>query len=394
MPPTCIRAAQPGIGGPIGGRVQTPDGRPIAGVAVTLAGAAHAVTASDDNGRFSFAQLSPGIYYIAFDKAGFERSQRTDILVTASPLEIDTTLAPSSFSSLQTIGSTSTYVTGRIQINTGTPAMNVISTQDFVDQGSTQVTKVLEETPGVSLASNAAGGGSNHASLGAPEYPQIRGSLPYETESLIDGHATSVGAIGTFSPLLVFPSLLQSVEVAKGPGSMPAEINYAIGGTVNYRTLEPTRQPESSADIGIDRYGGVSTTLKATGSTANHVLDYAFALATLGAPGPLYNDPAASSQLFLAFGSRPWTIDGQQVPGVPVFEAPAPTGQYAGGGAVRFVDPLYLCCSPVSTGFNSRAQLGKLRFNLSEQTALTLSYWAANPATTSPAPFSVPERPC
>jgi hypothetical protein len=361
--------------GSVSGRVQTPDGHAIAGAAVTLQGPTSATTTSDVQGRFSFAAVPAGIYSIAVVKAGFERSERTDVaVVAAGSTAVDATLVPSSFSSLQTIGRTSTNAAGSIQINTTTAALTVISPQEFVDQGSTQVTKLLEETPGVSLTSNAAGGGSNHASLGAPEYPQLRGSLPYETESLIDGHATSVGAIGTFSSLLIFPSLLQSVEVAKGPGSMPAEINYAIGGTVNYRTLEPTRLPESSVDVGADRYGGVSTTLKATGSTAKGFLDYAFAFATLGTPGPLQNYPAASSQVFLAFGSPPWTINGQQVSGVPVFEVPAPTHQYAGGAAIRFAEPLYLCCTPENTGFDARGELAKLRFNLSEQTTLTLSY--------------------
>lgn len=367
-------AAPAELQGSLNGRVQTQDGQAVRGATVTLEGSTRSDAVSDGQGRFSFSRLAAGIYSISFVKAGFDRTLRTDIVVGGGSTSVDATLTPASFSSLQAIGRTSSSGPGVIQINTTSAALAMLPAQDFVDQGSTQVTKLLEETPGLSLASNAAGGGSNHASLGAPEYPQLRGALPYETESLIDGHATSVGAIGTFSPLLVFPSLLQSVEVAKGPGSMPDEINYAIGGTVNYRTLEPTRQREISVDIGADRYGGVNTTLKATGSTANNFVDYAFAFATLGTPGPLQNYPAASSQVFLAFGSAPWTINGQQLPGSPAFEVPAPTVQYAGGAAIRFAEPLYLCCAPVNTGFNSRAELGKLRFNFSEQTALTISY--------------------
>jgi outer membrane receptor protein involved in Fe transport len=375
-PSSASRAAASEATASLSGHVQTPDGQPVAGVAVVLEGAVSAKTTSDESGRFSFAQLPLGIYSIALAKAGFDRTASTDIVVQAGLVTaLDTTLVPASFSSLQTIGRTSTNVPGRTQINTTTAALQVIPAQTFADQGSTQVTKVLTEMPGVSLTSNAAGGGSNHASLGAPEYPQLRGSLHYETESLIDGHPVSVGAIGTFSPLLVLPALLQSVEVVKGPGAMPAEINYAVGGTINYRTLEPTRKPEASLDIGADRYGGVNTALRATGSMADHRFDYAFAFATLGTPGPLQNYSVAGSQVFLAFGSPPWTINGLQLPKPPVFFALSPTPQYAGGaGVVRYAEPLYLCCTPVSTGYDARGELGKLRFNFSQQTALTVSY--------------------
>jgi outer membrane receptor protein involved in Fe transport len=360
----------------LSGRVQTPDGQPIAGAAVTLDGPGHAATSSGEGGRFTLTQLAAGIYVLRVVKAGFAQLERDDVVIAPAGTEsLDATLSPSSFSSLQTIGRVSTNTPGKTPINTTTAAIETISAQAFADQGSTQVTKLLEETPGVSLTSNAAGGGSNHASLGAPEYPQLRGALYYETESLIDGHAVSVGAIGTFSPLLVLPPLLQSVEVAEGPGAMPPEINYAIGGTVNYRTLEPTRKPEFTVEIGGDRYGGVDTSLRATGSVADHRIDYAFAFATLGTPGPLQNYPAASSQVFLAFGAQPWTINGQQLPGSPAFVVPSTTPQFGGSaGTQHFAEPLYLCCAPVNTGYNARGELGKLRFNFSQQTALTVSY--------------------
>jgi hypothetical protein len=177
------------------GHVRTPDGRPVAAAAVILTGPSRATTVSDDRGDFSVGGLSDGTYSLSVVKAGFDRLERDDVTVGAGEgLPLDAALTPSSFSSLQTIGRTSTNVPGRSQINTTTAAVQTISAQAFVDQGSLQVTQLLQEAPGVSLTSNAAGGGSNHASLGAPEYPQIRGALYYETESLIDGHPASVGA--------------------------------------------------------------------------------------------------------------------------------------------------------------------------------------------------------
>jgi hypothetical protein len=361
--------------GAVTGRVQTTDGQAIAGASVTLDGPAHAATATDNGGAFAFGQVAPGTYVLHAVKAGFTAIERDDVIVAAgAPVTLSATLTASSFSSLQTIGRVTTS-SGKIAMNTSTAALDIIPGSEFADQGSLQVTQVLAEQPGVSLTSVTAGGGTNRASLGSPIYPQLRGALYYETESLIDGHPVSVGAIGTFSPLLLLPGLLQSTEIAKGPGAMPVEINYAIGGTVNYRTLEPTRDRVFSADLGADRYGGVSLSLRATGSTANNFLDYAFAYAGIGTPGPLQNYPIASSQLQLAlFGTAPWTVNGQQVSGSPVHLTASPFTNFVGGPTAHFSEPLYLCCTPVSTGYDARGQLGKVRLNFSEQTTLTLSY--------------------
>ncbi len=187
----------------------------------------------------------------------------------------------------------------------------------FADQGAQQVTDVLNQTPGIFTTPYSPGNGnpSNGASPGSAQTPQIRGALPYETESLIDGHPVSVGAAGTFSPNLINPFLLDNVEIVKGPGSMPAEINYAINGTVNYRTLEPTPENKFSGEFGVDKWGGVSTGFKATGSTKNHKIEYAAGYVTDGAPGPLQNFKMQGSQILLDNGppGGPYYVNGQQL---------------------------------------------------------------------------------
>ena len=133
---------------------------------------------------------------------------------------------------------------------------------------------MLNETPGVVASRSTDGNGASPASL---VIPQIRGALPYETETLVDGHPVSVGADGYFSPLYLNPALLQDVEIAKGPGVEGTDINYAIGGSVNYRTLEPTRTFHATLNFGVDNFGGQTSFVRITGSTPSHFLDYAFA---------------------------------------------------------------------------------------------------------------------
>ncbi len=79
--------------------------------------------------------------------------------------------------------------------------------------------------------------------------------------------------------------------------------------------------------------------------------------------------------MIFAYGQPPYTINGRQYAGPPIGFAAASNPAYAGViGFLRFAEPLYLCCAPVTTGFASRAELGKFRLNLSDTTALTVSY--------------------
>src|SRR5581483_10049539 len=224
------------------GTVQTSAGAPIADAAVSIQGQTKMATVSDAKGAFQFANVPTGLYTLTATKAGFQSYSDDVAAFTNSTETVSVVLAQSSFSSLRTIANVSTNAPGRARINQSTAAVNVISSQAFENQGQQQVVKILNETPGIitSPYNSSNGNPANGASPASPQTPQIRGALPYETESLIDGHPVSVGSAGFYSPNLLNPWLLQDVELVKGPGSMPEEINYAINGTINYRTLEPT----------------------------------------------------------------------------------------------------------------------------------------------------------
>ncbi len=365
--------AQTPVTGSIAGSVVSADGAPVAGAAVTLQGPLAASTTSDAAGSFGFSNVPAGAYTIVLTKSGFAATQQQDVFVVAgSPTTVNAVLTASSFSSLQQIGHVSSNTAGRATINTTPAAVYVVQNQVFVDQGALQVVSVLDQTPGV--VSNPGGGA---ASRGSPEITQIRGALPYETESLIDGHPVSVASDGSFSPTFPNPAVLQDVEIVKGPGAMPTDINYAIGGSVNYRTLEPTRTPRQTLVIGGDGFGGVSTAFQATGSLPSHKLDYALAFATDGTPGPLQNDRFGGSSIPLAYGdlTQPLFINGQQLVAAPYGVAAGTTPQYTGIiGQARLAAPIYTCCPHIDSGYISRNELAKLRYNFSEQTALTVSY--------------------
>ncbi|HKU67378.1 MAG TPA: TonB-dependent receptor [Candidatus Baltobacteraceae bacterium] len=366
----------------IAGTVQTSDGAPLADATVTIEGQVRMTTASDAKGAFTFSSVPAGLYTLVVTKPGFQTYRDDDVAAfTGNTETINVALAQASFSSLRTIANISTRVPGQAKLNESTASISVISNQAFADQGQQQVTKILNETPGIITSPYSPGNGnpSNGASPASLQTPQIRGALPYETESLIDGHPVSVGAAGYYSPNLLNPWLLQDVELVKGPGSMPQEINYAINGTVNYRTLQPTAQHKQSAMFGYDNWGGLSTGFKATGSTPNHKIGYAIGYVTNGAPGPLKNFSYNATQLPLVGGpvGGPYYINGQQVAmiGSPVgLGVGSPAFAPYDGMGVSFVEPLTGCCYSMQTGYHSNSELAKLHFNFSNSTSLTVSY--------------------
>ena len=384
-----LAAMAAGTTGIVTGVVQASSGAPLGGAAVELTGPSRLTTTSDAHGTFTFAQVPTGMYSLQVSKAGYNvyRNDSVAAFIGETTTE-NVTLSQASFSSLKTIGAVSTTSAGTAPLNTSTAAIDTISSTVFDNQGTEQVAKVLNETPGIFTTPYAPGNGnpSNGASPGSEQTPQIRGALPYETESLIDGHPVSVGSAGTFSPNLINPFLLQSVELVKGPGSMPVEINYAINGTVNYITLQPTATAQSQGMIGMDKWGGVSAGFKATGELDNHKLGYALGYVSDGAPGPLTNFRFSGSQLPLANGppGGPFYVNGRQLAmlGTPIGEALAPPSfsPYAGMGLV-FAEPLVGCCYTLDAGYHATSELGKILYNFSNNTSLQFSYFGGQSVT-------------
>jgi len=369
-----VHAQTPAGTGSISGVVTTSDGVPVANAQVSLEGAhgPSAVRTAGD-GSFTLPGIAPGIYSIVVTRGGFDTATQTGIAVIGGgTVNVKVSLVQSSFSSLRVIGLTSTTAGGKSQINTSTSSISTITSQAFLDQGATQIQTLLNETPGIITTHIE----ENGASEGSDEEIQIRGGLPYETQSLIDGHPLSIGASGNYNPILLSPFLLQNIQIIKGPGSFGTEINGAINGTVNYRTLEPTSTPQQSVTLESDQYGGVTTVFKATGSVKSHVIDYAFGYATNGTPGQFNNYQAYSSTLdFDYLGGAPYTINGQQLASPTASFLPSTTPQYIGyPGEIRYSQPLFFCCNPLNIGFHQTNELAKIRLNISQSTAVTVSY--------------------
>jgi iron complex outermembrane receptor protein len=145
-----------------------------------------------------------------------------------------------------------------------TPAtVEVVSRQQIEEQGYRTTTEAAQGAVGV------LGGDLG----GAPASFSMRGFTGSEVNTLYNGIWIGPGSI---TPRVMDTSSLQQVEFLKGPSSLMTGLN-AIGGSVNYVSLQPTTGPiKNELDTSIDSLGSYRTHFGSGGSTNIAGLDYRF----------------------------------------------------------------------------------------------------------------------
>ncbi len=343
--------------GSITGTVRDETNAPVTDAAVLLQGPNRYETTSDANGAFAFKTVSPGVYSISVSKAGYTKASQNDVAVLAGQTQALTVqMEHLTFSSLRTIASV--RVQGSTAINTSPASINTVSPQEFVNEGQVQVTRVLSEVPGlqISFPSNS----SNGASPGSITIPNIRDATSYETASLIDGHPISVGQYGDNVTTFLNSFMFGDIQVIKGPGAESPVVNNAIGGTVNFRTKEPTLKPAAQLLFGFDNHGGSLSNFSYSNTVGK--LGFVVDLASDNTPSALngrtvYFDPSGG-----LYGNG--SLDGGTGYGS--------IGNTASSAPSTF--GLVACCYTLLGNFDQTAQLCKLRYKFSSATSLTVSY--------------------
>jgi hypothetical protein len=371
-------------------------GAPVSGVSIALSGPGTYRATSNARGSFTLTGVTPGVYTIVASANGFVQQRITEYaLLQGGTYTVSVAMQAIDINSLKTIASVTSSARGRGTFNVSPASQVTIGSEAFAQQGQSQVMQVLDELPGFTTAHESAN--NNPAAPGAASYPNIRGAQTYETASMVDGHAVArVG--GGYRSQYLNPALFQEVEVIKGPGASSPTINYAISGTVNFVTLEPTLKPATTLRYGIDSWGSQTFTLRSTGTAGR--LSYAAVYAVNGQNGYAqgYNTAYPLGQWVNVGTAGARTSAGGAPTGgfayidnnVSPVSPPAPT---AANHGLNILNPatvnqnnygetgLYACCASVSTYNNETAQLLKLRYKLSDATALTYTYLATHGTT-------------
>jgi len=199
------------------GRVVDQQGRPVGNAVISILGKpGEAIT--DADGRFEWQpDPTPPFEVLVIDKAGtYARPVLIDrvdpgqeLIVTIAPLLSESVTVSGSAPSIEaTPGAATTSISGR----------------DVAVRQPTNLMQAIENVAGV-----------NQVSEGQAAVPAIRGLARGRTLILIDGARVSserrVGASATF----LDPSLVEGVDVARGPGSV-AYGSDAFGGVISVRT--------------------------------------------------------------------------------------------------------------------------------------------------------------
>ncbi|MBV8750994.1 MAG: TonB-dependent receptor plug domain-containing protein [Candidatus Eremiobacteraeota bacterium] len=357
MPRAAVAATPPGAVLTV--TVVSPDGAPVADAEVRVAGT---TARTDRSGAATLACAAGDEIAVRAARAGFEATE----LVAACPGTITVRLAPASLTS---IGGTH-VANSRVPFNTSAGSVAVISRTQIEDQQAIQFNRLLDQTPG---AVSAHTGSSNPAAPGAQTSPNLRGTLDYEKTTLIDGHPIANGSHGDYVTTFLTTYLVDGVEIAKGPGADAPVVVNGIGGSINFRTREPSRVPTAEFDVGTDGNGGFVS--DAMASTTIGRLGFLVDAVDYGTPGPFTRMPTTitlpAGSTIAGFGAIKGTTTGTPPAGTPAGAFPVPG---ALGNPSNAYTTLTACCEYVDAAYQARGELVKARWRFSDATSLTAAY--------------------
>jgi vitamin B12 transporter len=138
-------------------------------------------------------------------------------------------------------------------------AITVITRGEIERSNPTSLVDVLRGVPGVALTEAGGPGGTSDI--------RLRGANPNQTLVLIDGVRINdpAQASGEFDASIIAPSLIERIEVLRGPQSALYGSD-AIGGVVNIITKRGRGQPSFSLGFEAGSYGTISTVGSAIGT--------------------------------------------------------------------------------------------------------------------------------
>lgn len=262
----------------VAGTVVDQAGHPVSHARVRLSGSttpAVRTTATSANGSFHFDDVAPGAYRVNVEAGGF-RSATLAIEAGAASTGVRIALEPSTPALIGSVISRA-----RTPFNTTPVSQRVFPREAYRDQAQPSITSVLDQTPGAFTARDVA---VNAGVPVAPAIATVRGGIPYETLTLLDGVPASLPSSGTFDLSLIPSFVLGDVEIVKGPGDVSGG-GGSVGGALNLRTAEPTAARRATPEIAADSQGGQFSDVAYDGTLPGGKFAFATMASIDGAPG-------------------------------------------------------------------------------------------------------------
>ncbi|HTU70553.1 MAG TPA: TonB-dependent receptor [Candidatus Baltobacteraceae bacterium] len=259
--------------------VDAASGVALSGALVRIVGTStHTVT--DARGAFAFKTVGPGTYRLEVEHQGYQPALSLPVWVDTRSTVRTTLALQRATGGLHVITVTSTTAGNSLQQSSA--FTQSLDSEALQAGGVQRAGDALRQLPGVN---NGITGDT--AALGDDINLNVRGIGTAETVAALDGDPIGYGIKGGYnyqlSPLFPF----RDVQVLYGSGGSDLLGINAIGGVVNFQTLDPTPTQEVSVMQGYGTFERQSTNVIATGSTGK--LGYALAYGVSGLDGPLRN---------------------------------------------------------------------------------------------------------
>lgn len=259
--------------------VDAASGLALSGATVRILETSHR-TATDAHGAFHFSGIVPGTYHLEIRAAGYQPAVSTPVIVGAAATARTTLAIQRAMGTLHVIAVTSTKSSSSLQQSSVITA--TLNSETLQAGGVQRAGDALRTLPGVN---NGITGDT--AALGDDINLDIRGIGTAETVAALDGNPIGYGIKGGYnyqlSPLFPF----RDVQVLYGSGGSNLLGINAIGGVVNFQTLDPTPTQQVSVMQGYGTFARQATNVIATGSSRK--LGYALAYGVSGLDGPFRN---------------------------------------------------------------------------------------------------------
>jgi hemoglobin/transferrin/lactoferrin receptor protein len=227
----CATAFAQGSNGEVTGTVKDPDGAIVSGANVSLLHTNQATlraAVTDQDGRFTLADIDPGDYKLNVERSGFVRHRSAIHVTEGKTHEVSIVLEVTPLNETVTITAEAGLVSDTRKVDT---QVNIINERKIMERAPEVVAQVVDEEPGVNLQRTS-------PSLSAVF---VRGLTGRNVAVYVDGvrYTTSAqrGGVGTFFSLIE-PSTLETVEVLRGPNSSQYGSDVH-GGVVNFISQAP-----------------------------------------------------------------------------------------------------------------------------------------------------------
>lgn len=286
-PPT---AAQGSIVGLV---VDAATGVAIPGVEVGILGT-NQKTTSDASGRFKFVAVAPGRYVLTLRRNDYQPAVSDAIAVGGVTIDVTMSMHRGT-GSLTVIAQTSVRASDSLQQSS--TFTKTVNTEQLERMGITRIADALRTLPGVN---NGITGDT--ASLADDVNLNIRGIGTLETEAALDGHPIAYGVKGGYNYNLSPDYGLRNTTVMYGSASDLVGVD-AIGGVINFQTLDPTPYLQTAFTQGYGTFQQLSTSLRATGSLGHFGYAVAYGVGYLDGPfrnANFYQPGAAFDQSVLS----------------------------------------------------------------------------------------------